>query len=101
MTRFCNELTNKVEANPDRYHRFSFKPLLADSRERVAQLVGAHTDECVFVSNATAAINTIMRNLEWNAEDIIIQSPYPFPFAFLTQTHLPGQQRQPGVPPAV
>ncbi len=78
VQRFCNELTNKVEANPDRYHRFSFKPLLVDSRERIAQLVGAHTDECVFVSNATAAINTIMRNLEWNANDIIIQSAYPF-----------------------
>ncbi|KIY69533.1 PLP-dependent transferase [Cylindrobasidium torrendii FP15055 ss-10] len=74
VTRFCNELTNKVEANPDRYHRFSFKPLLVDSRERIAQLVGAHTDEVVFVSNATAAINTVMRNLEWNAEDIIIQT---------------------------
>ncbi|KAF9007733.1 PLP-dependent transferase [Hymenopellis radicata] len=74
VQRFCNELTNKVEANPDRYHRFSFKPLLVDSRERIAQLVGAHTDECVFVSNATAAINTIMRNLEWNANDIIIQT---------------------------
>ncbi|KAF8898199.1 PLP-dependent transferase [Mucidula mucida] len=74
VTRFCSELSNKVEANPDRYHRFSFKPLLVDSRERIAKLIGAHTDECVFVSNATAAVNTIMRNIEWNSEDIIVQT---------------------------
>lgn len=79
VTRFCAELTNKVEANPDRYHRFSFKPLLIDARERIAQMVGAKLDECVFVSNATAAVNTVMRNIEWKAEDIIVQSRFRFP----------------------
>ncbi|KIY63081.1 PLP-dependent transferase [Cylindrobasidium torrendii FP15055 ss-10] len=74
VTRFCAELSLKVEANPDRYHRFSFKPLLVEARSSVAKLVGAHVDEVVFVSNATAAVNAVVRNIDWTPDDIIVQT---------------------------
>lgn len=54
--------------------RYTYSPLLVTARERVAQLIGAETDECVIVPNATHGINTVLRNLEWSHDDIIVGS---------------------------
>ncbi|KAF8194637.1 pyridoxal phosphate-dependent transferase, partial [Pholiota molesta] len=70
------ELSERIEANPDLFHRIDFKPLLDDARQRVADLVGAQLDEIVFVTNASVGLNTVLRNFEWEEGDII--------FAFTT-----------------
>lgn len=70
----CQKLSYEIEANPDRFMRISYSPLLNDIRKRVAQLLGADTDECVIVPNATHGLNTILRNLDWKKEDVIIGS---------------------------
>lgn len=38
------------------------------AREAVAKLLNVPTSTCVFVPNATTAINTVLRNLVWNAD---------------------------------
>jgi selenocysteine lyase/cysteine desulfurase len=65
------ELSERIEANPDLFHRIDFKPLLDDARQRVADLVGAQLDEIVFVTNASVGLNTVLRNFEWEEGDII------------------------------
>lgn len=45
---------------------------LVESRERLAKLVNVHRDEIVLVPNASVAINTVLRNFEWEKEDLII-----------------------------
>lgn len=35
-------------------------------------MIGADTDECVLVSNATTGINVVLRNFRWEKEDIIV-----------------------------
>ncbi|TFK33142.1 PLP-dependent transferase [Crucibulum laeve] len=72
VSRYCIELTEKVESNPDKYHRLEFQPLLVAARKRIATLIGAETDECVFVPNTTSGVNTVLRNFEWEAGDILI-----------------------------
>ncbi|EIN04913.1 PLP-dependent transferase [Punctularia strigosozonata HHB-11173 SS5] len=68
----CEDMAQQIEACPDKFMRLTYQSLLIDSRSRVARLLGAHTDECVLVPNATHGINTVLRNIQWNDGDILI-----------------------------
>ena len=54
--------------------RHTVIPRLTEARAAVARLLGADTDECVFVPNATHGVNTVLRNLIWDTDDIIVGS---------------------------
>ncbi len=64
-------LSDRIEANPDLFHRIDFKPLLDEARSRVAQIIGADLDEVVFVPNASMGVNNVLRNFDWEEDDII------------------------------
>ena len=70
----CDKLTATIEASPDQFMWFAYEPLLADVRVRVADLIGAQHDECVFVANVATGINTVIRNFDWCDEDILVIS---------------------------
>lgn len=82
----CEKMTREIEANPDRFMRTTYIPMLRDVRARVAELVGADADECVLVPNATHGINTVLRNFDWNEGDIIVKcESFCFPSQRRTQ----------------
>lgn len=64
-------LSDRIESNPDLFHRIDFKPLLDEARSRAAQIIGANRDEVVFVPNASMGVNTALRNFDWEEDDII------------------------------
>ncbi|KAL0954146.1 hypothetical protein HGRIS_005283 [Hohenbuehelia grisea] len=68
----CNALTLEIERNPDVFHRRNYQNPLKRVREQVADIIGAHADECVIVPNASHGINTVLRNFDWESQDIII-----------------------------
>ncbi|PCH42561.1 PLP-dependent transferase [Wolfiporia cocos MD-104 SS10] len=68
----CAELTMLSERKPDLFHRITYMPLLREARKRVADLIGADHDEVVLVPNATHAINTVLRNFEWQEGDVLM-----------------------------
>ncbi|OCB85273.1 PLP-dependent transferase [Sanghuangporus baumii] len=68
----CEKMTREIEANPDRFMRSTYIPILRDVHARVAALVGADTDECVIVPNATHGVNTVLRNFALNEGDIVV-----------------------------
>ncbi|KAH8806596.1 pyridoxal phosphate-dependent transferase [Flagelloscypha sp. PMI_526] len=68
----CNELTATIESNPDIWTRTLYDPRLVEVRETIALLVGVPVNDLVIVQNATTAINTVLRNIEWHHEDIIL-----------------------------
>jgi selenocysteine lyase/cysteine desulfurase len=68
----ARELSMSVEANPDHFFLGSYRPLLVNVRRQLAQMIGADTDECVLVSNATTGINVVLRNFAWEEGDIIV-----------------------------
>ncbi len=70
----CAKQGQEIETNPDKFMRFTYTSLLRKARERVASLIGADVDECVLVTNATLGVNIVLRNLQWNKEDIIVYS---------------------------
>lgn len=61
-----------AETHPDVFLRFEYPALLDAAREAAANLVNAPVEECVFVQNASTGVNTILRNLVYKEEDVII-----------------------------
>jgi len=59
---------DQAEARPDTFIRFTGPKLIDESREAVAKILNAPTDTVVLVSNATTALNVILRNLTWNED---------------------------------
>ena len=49
---------------------------------KLAHLIGAKVDEVVLLSNASMAADTVLRNFEWEEEDVLIPcKPFYVPFA--------------------
>ncbi|KAF8240253.1 PLP-dependent transferase [Tricholoma matsutake] len=67
-----HKMSVEFESNPDLFHRITYLPRLNTVREQLAKMIGAETDECVLVTNAATAINTVLRNFDWNKEDVIV-----------------------------
>lgn len=61
-----------AEARPDVFIRYEYPSLLDRSRNILADYLKAPVDDLVFVPNATTAINTILRNLRFQAGDLIL-----------------------------
>ncbi|ORY59643.1 pyridoxal phosphate-dependent transferase [Pseudomassariella vexata] len=57
-----------AESKPDSFIRYKYPLLLDSSRAAAANLLNAPLDTIVFVPNATMAVNTVLRNLQWNAD---------------------------------
>ncbi|PPQ95574.1 hypothetical protein CVT26_008602 [Gymnopilus dilepis] len=64
-------LSARIERNPELFHRRDYLPLLKIVRAKLANFIGAKTEEVVLVNNASAGLNTILRNFDWEEGDII------------------------------
>ena len=63
-------LLQLTEAHPDRWFRSTLRPLYEEARQAVAEYVGADPDNLVFVSNATTAVNTVVKQLDLGPKKI-------------------------------
>ncbi|TFK94027.1 PLP-dependent transferase [Polyporus arcularius HHB13444] len=90
-----NKWNYEIERNPDLFHRLTYRPLLVKSREAVAKLIGANTDEVVLVPNATHALNVVLRNFEWREGDIIIGASTTYGAVSNTIRYLADRSEQP------
>ncbi len=72
IREYQRNLQDGIEARSDPFIRFSVPQLLDESRAAAASLLGAPMDDVVFVPNATTAVNTVLRNLQFVEGDTII-----------------------------
>lgn len=84
VAQYQRQLQLKSEAKPDTFLRYTYPKLLADSRAAIAPLVGAHTDEVVFVPNATTGVNTVLRNLHFVNGDVALHFNTIYPACLKT-----------------
>ncbi|QIX00400.1 hypothetical protein AMS68_005917 [Peltaster fructicola] len=61
-----------AEGKPDKFIRYEYPALLDQSRAAVAKILNAPVEACTFLSNATTGINTVLRALEYEKDDVII-----------------------------
>ncbi|KAJ5737867.1 Pyridoxal phosphate-dependent transferase major region subdomain 1 [Penicillium malachiteum] len=70
-----NALRDECESNPCPFIKYRFPELLDESRAAMSEFLGVPRSTIVFTSNATTGVNTVLRNITWNADgkDEIIQ----------------------------
>ena len=66
------EIQALSEARPDEFQRYLFPAMLDQSREVLAEYLGVPSDEVVLITNATLAINVVLRSLRFEEADVIL-----------------------------
>jgi len=61
-----------MERQPIQFFVRDLEALLDEAREALAQFIGAHSDNLVFVPNATAGVNTVLRSLHFERGDQVL-----------------------------
>ncbi|KAG4441861.1 hypothetical protein IFR05_002662 [Cadophora sp. M221] len=65
-------LQSQAISRPDTFISFDTFPLLAQSRSLIAPLLSVSPSEIVFLPNATTGVNTILRNIKFEANDVVV-----------------------------
>lgn len=62
----------RIEGNPTRFMRRELAPAQREAASRLAAFLGASGDDLVFVDNATAGVNAVLRSLDFRSGDEIL-----------------------------
>jgi isopenicillin-N epimerase len=73
-----SELRARLERQPLQFLARDLEPLLDEARASLAPFVGADADDLVFVSNATAGVNTIIRSLSFEPGDELLTTDHAY-----------------------
>ncbi|MBT4970815.1 MAG: aminotransferase class V-fold PLP-dependent enzyme [Bacteroidetes bacterium] len=74
-----NEYRKRLESQPLRFMLREMETVYLESKEKLANFVGAATENIVFVRNATTGVNTVLKSLKFNAGDEIICCNHIYP----------------------
>ena len=72
------ELRLEMEREPVDFLVRKMTPLVDESRDALARLVGADSSDVVFVQNATAGVNSVMRSLDFRPGDEILVTAHDY-----------------------
>jgi isopenicillin-N epimerase len=75
---FQQALRLRMERQPVQFFVRDLEPLLDEARAAVAAFVGASPENLVFVPNATAGVNTVLRSLDFERGDEIIVTNHEY-----------------------
>ncbi len=72
VLEFQQDLRNQLEREPVEFLVRQLEGLWDEARAKLAAFVGAATDDLVFVQNATAGVNTVLRSLDFGPGDELL-----------------------------
>ena len=72
------ELTARLELEPVRFFIRELDALLEAARAEVAAFLGAQPEDLVFVPNATAGVNTVLRSLTFKPGDELLTTSHAY-----------------------
>nr|AOR51838.1 PLP-dependent aminotransferase [Phaffia rhodozyma] len=72
VLKYGEEITAACESKPDLFLKREYIPLLATARAQVAELMKAKSDDVVLTPNTSHAISTVLNNIAWKENDIIV-----------------------------
>lgn len=67
-----------MERQPVRFLHRDFNPLLDAARENLGVFLGANPDHLVFISNATAGVNAVIRSLDFQPGDELLTTDHDY-----------------------
>lgn len=70
---------DETELSPDIFIRYKQPRYLDEARKAIAKLLNVPTNETVFVPNATTGVNTVLRNLVYVRDDVIVYFVTAYP----------------------
>ena len=73
-----DEYRRRMEEEPVRFLARELEPLLDEVRRDFAKFIGASSDDLAFVTNATAAVNGVLRSLKLNANDDLLVTNHEY-----------------------
>jgi isopenicillin-N epimerase len=73
-----DELRARMETEPVLFLARQLDPLLDEARSTLAEFVGAATDDIVFVPNATAGVNAVLRSLDLDKHDELLVTSHEY-----------------------
>lgn len=73
-----NELRKRLERQPIYFLVNELERLLDEARGELAGFVGAEAEDLVFVPNATAGVNTVVRSLDWQPGDELLTTDHSY-----------------------
>ncbi len=78
VLEFQRALQDRLERQPIRFLVRELEGLLDEARGALARFVGAAPDDLVFVPNATAGVNTVLRSLRFEPGDEILLTNHEY-----------------------
>ncbi len=78
VLEFQLELRDRLERQPVQFLVRDLEPLLDAARGAVARFVGAAVEDVVFVPNATAGVNTVLRSLQFQPGDELLVTDHEY-----------------------
>jgi isopenicillin-N epimerase len=72
------ELRDRLEAQPIQFLARDLNGLLGSAREALGAFVGADPDDLAFVTNATGAVNAVLRSLHFRPGDEILTDDHEY-----------------------
>jgi len=68
----------RMEANPDRFLRWTLPAALRAAAARLAGFLGAEERDLAFVENATSGVNAVLRSLDFRPGDEILSTTHTY-----------------------
>ncbi len=78
VLEYQSQLRARLERQPVRFFVRELEALWDEAREILATFVGAQTEDLVFVPNATAGINTVLRSLVFSPGDELLVTDHEY-----------------------
>src|SRR5438093_7911390 len=73
VLEFQRRMRDRLERRPVQFFVRDLEPLLDQARGALAEFLGAESDDLVFVPNATAGVNTVLRSLRFKrGEELLV-----------------------------
>ena len=78
VLEFQQEIRRRMERQPIQFFVRDLEGLLDEARAALARFLGAHSDNLVFVPNATAGVNTVLGSLHFERGDQVLVTDHEY-----------------------
>ena len=78
VLEFQRRMRDRLERQPVQFFVRDLEPLLDQARGALAEFLGAEADDLVFVPNATAGVNSVLRSLRFKRGDELLVTNHEY-----------------------
>ncbi len=72
------DIRQRLESQPVQFFQRDLEPMLDEARASLGDFIGVNGDDLVYVANATAGVNTVLRSLDFEPGDELLVSNHEY-----------------------